>query len=398
MKILFLSSANLTTNPRLLKELKFAVEQKHEVHFIGFNLATWSDEIDKNIIQKLDAKFEYISVTREKFLPWLVSSLKEKVAQKTYPFNSKKLKNNAFAHSKRSYLLCKHLQKKQNENYDLIVAHTLPTLYPAYKFAQKTGTKFTFDIEDYHPGEQTNIDAENEKKRREFLMKNLLPEANFVTYASPLIGMQSLKLTGNKIKNHKLINNCFSEKEFQFQENSSKKVKFVWFSQNIAAGRGLELVLPALEKHKNKVELHLIGNLYQNFYDDFLSKYAEIVKIHEPLSQKELNLKLSKFDIGLAIELNTADFNRQICLTNKIWAYMQSGLFVLATDTLAQIQFLGTHKNIGFITKQNVEDFSGKIEKILENIEQIRISKMQRFENAKKYAWENEKLNLANIW
>jgi glycosyltransferase involved in cell wall biosynthesis len=395
-KILFLSSTNLTSNPRLQKELKFALEQGHSVHFVGFDLDNWSQKTDAEIIKTLNADFTYIPVTRKNIKNWLIPSLIEKAARTLSPFFSNKLALNAFAHSKRSYLLSKFL-KKHKQKYDLIAAHTLPTLFPAYQLARKQNIPFIFDIEDYHPGEA--VSDKHEVARREFLMKKLLPKADFLTYASPLIGKESLKLLNNyPDSQHGLINNCFAQSEFQFKENQSEKLKFVWFSQNIAAGRGLELVIPALFRFKDKIELHLIGHLYQNFYEEYLAQYSEILNIHKPLPQKELNLKLAEFDVGLAIELNTADFNRQICLTNKIWAYFQSGLYILATDTPAQKQFLEQKNKIGLISRQNISSFEVKIETIIKSIKTIRQGKEQSFRYARKFAWENEKKKLASIW
>jgi len=396
-KILFLSSANLTVNPRLLKELKFAVEQKYDVHFVGFNLSSWSDVLDKEIVKNIDAQFNYIDVSRNNFKSWLISSVVEKVSGYLYVFFKKNLKINSYANSKRSFLLNGFL-KKNKQKFDLIVAHTLPTLYPAYKLAKKTNTKFTFDIEDFHPGELVQDKTGNEVKRKQFLMKSLLPKADYVTYASPLIGKHSLDLAGNIIENHTLVNNCFSKSEFQFNESKAEKIKFVWFSQNIAYGRGLEFVVPALYNFKEKIELHLIGNLYQSYYDEYLSKYKEIIKIHKPLTQVDLNLKLSEFDIGLAIELNSADFNRQICLTNKIWSYLQAGLYILATDTPAQKQFMTENVNSGLITGQTEQDFEKSIADIITRIEEIKNRKKYRFESAKAYSWEEEKKKFNKIW
>jgi glycosyltransferase involved in cell wall biosynthesis len=53
-----------------------------------------------------------------------------------------------------------------------------------------------------------------------------------------------------------------------------------------------------------------------------------------------------QFDIGLATELATP-YNRDICLTNKIFTYIQAGLAVIASDTTAQVQLLNKHQNIG---------------------------------------------------
>ena len=397
-KLLFISSSNLTTNPRLAKELKFAVEQGYDVDFVGFKLGGWSDEVEKKTIKDLNADFFYLSAVRKPFLTWFVSSLAEKLSKIIYSFSKNIPKITAYAHSKRSFLLKRHLQSLKI-NYDLIVAHTLPTLYPAYKLAKKQKIPFIFDIEDYHPGEQSALAEKHEKKRREFLMSKLLPQASFITYASPLIGEYSLKLLKEQYPDdrHTLINNCFSEKEFQYEENNSEKVKFVWFSQNIAQGRGLELIIPELAKFKDKIELTLIGNLYSDFYDDFLKNYEEFIRIIPPLPQKELNLKLSEFDIGLAIEPGK-DFNNMIALSNKIWAYFQAGLYIFATKTKAQALFIQEHGEHGILALPEINDLNRKIVTILQKIDQIRHLKKQRFEAAKDFSWEKESEKLTEIW
>jgi len=224
-KILFLSSANLTVNPRIKKELIISVNQGYDVSFVGFDSGNWSDIIDKEEIKNISAKFHYIPITRKPFFKWFISSLVEKLTQKVYVFFKKNLKINALAHSKRSFLLIKFL-KKSKFKPDLIISHTFATLYPAYIYAKKLKIPFVFDIEDFHPGEIIFKDAKNEKQRRDFLMKTILPQASYITYASPLIGKYSLDLLNNYPSNkHQLINNSFFSNEFQFKENTSEKIK-----------------------------------------------------------------------------------------------------------------------------------------------------------------------------
>ena len=440
----------------MLKELKLANENGYECTFIGFKLGNWSDKTENDHLKLLkNVKTYYLSAGISTSLNvqvrwWLsiveakyLSTLIWKLSIAFNWFSPKNLKISAFAHNKRTWQICKKL-KTEKDNYDLIVAHNLGALYPSYKLAKRLNTPFAFDIEDFHPGEKCSL---AEKNRREFLMQKLLPKAAYISYASPLIGQYSFDLIKNSGRSEQasfpagkgrevrvLVNNSFSQPEFEFKECKKEKVQFVWFSQNIAAGRGLELVIPALAKYKNKVQLTLIGNLYPEFKNSFLKDYSDFIIIQPPLPQKELNFYLCEFDVGLAIELSSADLNRDICLTNKIFAYIQAGLLILATDTSAQKQFINEHNkafdlgslqlrsataaqppiegslseaemshgqspiSIGILSGQSTEEMEQVVSEIIENIENVRANKKARFEYAKQLAWENEGEKLLDVW
>jgi glycosyltransferase involved in cell wall biosynthesis len=56
----------------------------------------------------------------------------------------------------------------------------------------------------------------------------------------------------------------------------------------------------------------------------------------QPVAPAQLELSGSIFDLGLVAE-QPDTLNRRICLTNKLFSYLTSGLPVLASDTLANI-------------------------------------------------------------
>ncbi|MCC5929258.1 MAG: hypothetical protein JJU28_08445 [Cyclobacteriaceae bacterium] len=391
--IIFLTTANLSTNPRLLKEVIFLKEKNLQCRIIAFYQGNWSDKIDQEILEKHPLRIKYLSATRKPFFPWFWSSVIQWLSIKLYPFAKTNLLINAFAHNKRTILLINELSKIQKKP-DLIIAHNLGALYPAWWLSKRINVPFAFDVEDYHPGEKVGIDAANEKHRREFLMKKLLPESKYVSFAAPLIKKETLKLVGEKnIKTPVLINNSFYANEFKApkttKQAAAEPLKLVWFSQNITPGRGLEIILPAIEKFKDQVSLYLIGNLYQDFYSDVLSKYDNIYII-PPLSQKELHKKLSEFDIGLALELNSADYNRQICLTNKIWAYYQAGLYVLATNTPAQIEFIKQRPDHGILSGQSVLEIENALSEVIQSKDHLLRDVEMRCKNAQLESWEKE--------
>ena len=422
-KVLYILSGNLSTTPRALQSIK-AAKKKYKIEVVFINRGTTWSEIDKSLLEELKGKWKSISIEKETTLKWFILSVFHKLTCKLSNIFKKHITLNALANKATLFLYFALLKKKSN--FDLVIGHSYGALYPTYCYSKKNSLPFAFDIEDYHPGEKC---SPIEKKRRELLMKKILPKAAYITYASPLIGENSFKLL-EKIKQKQeriLVNNSFAQSEFRFEESKSEKLQLAWFSQNIAAGRGLELIIPALSKFKNTVRLNLIGNLYPEFKESFLKPYLDFISFAPPLPQKELNLYLCQFDVGLAIELSTADFNRDICLTNKIFAYTQAGLFVLATDTSAQKQFIEEHNEgivnlyfgstqspaeamtersrslslaemTGLLTAQTTQEMEKAIEKIISNIETIRTNKKKRFEYAKRMAWENEKQKLLDVW
>ncbi|QCR22166.1 glycosyltransferase family 4 protein [Pontibacter sp. SGAir0037] len=398
-RLLFLTSNNLATNPRLVKELRLA-ENQFECTVFSFDFSNWSDPLDEKLRSSLaNVVFNRLSASKKPLFTWLLSSVIEKAAKILYPLSRRSMLLNAFGHSKRSFLLWVVL-KWHKPTYDLVIAHNLASLYPAYIFAKKNKIPFAFDVEDYHPGEKIVDDFENERSRRIFLMKQLLPAAAYISYASPLIGEETLKLIKNLNRSSSiLVNNSFSTKEFAPPvDKYSSKLHFVWFSQHIAAGRGLEHIIPALYKFKDSVQITLIGKLNSTFFKSYLQTYSDILDIQEPKPQSELHKQLGAYDVGLAFESGAADFNRDICLTNKMFAYVQAGLFVIATNTKGQTLFLKQNPWCGMLTGVTSTELNKALKELIAQKQEIRKNARSRFENGKTLAWENEEEKLLNLW
>tara|TARA_R110002049_G_scaffold221870_8_gene393427 strand:- start:4148 stop:5221 length:1074 start_codon:yes stop_codon:yes gene_type:complete len=347
----------------------------------------WADKLDDELIEKNQLNIINIPAAKQNFIFWLKASLVNRFL--TY-FNPSWLpiKYVAYASNKRSWQLMQYL-KGINFSYNHIEAHTLGALYPAYNWAKKSGKLFTFDVEDFHPEEKITFQPVREKQRRIRLMKHLLIEAKLVTAASPLIAETTSKLIK---KNVITINNSFFYDEF-FKPNFNltyDKVKLIWFSITISYGRGLEELIVACQNIRASIQLDLIGNVDKKFYDEFILPNLDFISIIEPIPQNELHQKLRDYDVGLALEMASADFNRNICLTNKLFAYAQSGLYIMATDTAAQKQFLSKYSLLGKVCEQNNESMERLLLKICDDIEKIRFSKLNRFDFAKKISFEEE--------
>jgi glycosyltransferase involved in cell wall biosynthesis len=285
---------------------------------------------------------------------------------------------------------------KSAVNADFIVGHNPAAFWPAYTLAKKRKVPFAIDIEDYHPGE---FDKGHKKRIMEELMSKVLPSAKYVSFASNLILQETLQKIP-AIRKGIVIDNCFERGEFLpiQKEADNGKLQLVWFSQNINYLRGLELVLPVLAKFKEQLTVTLVGNLNAEFAK-WLEPYSSFTKVISPLAQVDLHHLLRNFDVGLAIEDPKANMNRDICLTNKIWSYFQSGLFILASTTKAQKEFLHQHNPHGKLFDLNaIDSLDQAIEYLIKNKDDIRHQKGKRYNRALRYSWENEADKLIAEW
>ena len=71
-KILFITTTNLASNPRLLKELLIAENIFNYIEVIQFRLGNWSDvNTDTLKLSLKNTVFTELSAIRKPFLPWL---------------------------------------------------------------------------------------------------------------------------------------------------------------------------------------------------------------------------------------------------------------------------------------------------------------------------------------
>lgn len=392
--ILFVTTANLSTNPRLLKEVLYLKKLGFKCKILAFKLGNWYDDNDLNIIEGNQLNVQYISASRKPFFPWLKSTLIQKWAQKIWKCNSS-LKLTSYASSKRSYLLEKALNCSSTK-FDLVIAHNLGALFPAYQFSQKHNIPFGFDVEDYHPGEIIEKNYNKEKPRRIKLMQDILPKCKYISFASPLIEKETRQLVPLDPQKCLYISNSFFSDEFpepNIKENG--KLKFVWFSQYISYGRGLEIFLQAADEFADKIHVTIIGSDSNEFCTNELG-HRNYVAVKKPINQIELHENLKLYDVGLAIEIGSVDLNKDLCISNKIFAYAQAGLYILASNTKGQSLFLNSNPSSGILADQSIEGIRISIEKILKNRDMVLVNTDVRFKKSKVLSYENEAEKLLN--
>ena len=397
-KLLFITTSTLAANPRLVKAFE-TLKDNYHCEVICFFQQDWSKQLSLQIEERNPNVTFYKINRKEAIFSTLLSKLIHKIANLVTPILKHKLWVAAYASHDKTFQI-ERLAKKitKQTDYHTILAHNLGAFYPAIKALSKK-CRLHLDIEDFHPGEQPYFNPKYEIENRIVVMQKLLHCASQITYASPLIMKACLDLfdysDSLNVKSY-VINNCFSQDEFQFKESNSKKIKFVWFSQNIAKGRGLETIIPILSEFSSELELHLIGNLYEDFKVEVISNYEHFIIAHLPQPQKKLNLMLADYDVGLALEPGK-DLNNNLALSNKIFSYLQSGLYILATNTPAQAKFMTSHPKNGMMTDFTAKDLRIKIKSILYTQIEIRNQKLERFNYAKQSSWEVEQTKFKKI-
>lgn len=398
-RILFLTSTNLACGPRCLKEVELAHELGYEVTVFAFDMDNWTRSIESQIKQRLkNVKYHSLQTARKPVLPWLVTTMLGKAARILYKLGVRSTLVAAISADRRTFSILQALRKRKPK-CDLVIAHNPGAFYPALRLSRKERIPFAVDMEDFHPGENNALTV---RKAVADVMLAVLPSANYVSFASPLIQGSTLTMLKSAIHDPFVVNNVFPASEFPFcnveDQESENKLKLVWFSQYINFGRGLDEVLPILGVFGKHLQLTLIGNVDVRFKEIVLDKY-DFITLEAPLTQQLLNAELGKHDIGLAIESNNADENRKICLTNKIWAYLQAGLFIWASNTPAQIKFSQRFpEHTAVIDLDNKDAIAFLLEKSLGILPQIRKTRIERWKVNQSVSWESEKKILANKW
>ena len=396
-RVVLLTTGQPSTNPRLVKEADLLAELGFDTHVIYCYWAQWAIHTDLEILQ-----LKWWTATCVGGNPFHNKLLYyyTRIRKKLISLFPSFLKGNLYWLSLLNARASVELLHAANSHpADMYIAHNLGALYPAFKAAKRNHAVFAFDMEDYHPGEaMPTKGAEAEKRRREYLLGKLLPHCAYVSFAADGYEELTRKHITTDIQHPTVVYNTFPASEFiPPQPRSDACIRFIWFSQTLGRGRGLELFFEAIRQADVAYEITLIGQVNDRDFEALLRQDPHLM-ILPPMPQTQLHHLLSTYDIGLALELSAIDLNKNYALSNKLFAYLQAGLLVLATDTPAQQRFLQKYPEHHLLCAQNVESMRKAIQKLYTCLQHIRSTAQVRYQQAKAIAWENEQQKLIRIW
>jgi glycosyltransferase involved in cell wall biosynthesis len=118
-------------------------------------------------------------------------------------------------------------------------------------------------------------------------------------------------------------------------------LRLFWFSQTVGQGRGLELLFDALASLEAGWKLTILGRCATQIRESFLGRLPSSaqrrVSFLDYIPPGDLQQETTRHDVGLALETASC-LNHQYTTSNKIFQYLQAGLFVVATATAGHVE------------------------------------------------------------
>jgi hypothetical protein len=396
-KVCLITNSHIASSPRLVKEAIALSGNGYQVHIIFAQYVTHLTDFDFEILQSNPRwTYNYYNYASGASLSKIVKMFYHKAVVFLFSI----IKRAAFA--ERLLNRCYAWQLTQAIAYkaDLYIAHNLGSIAIAFKAAKANHAKSGFDAEDFHRNEVSNDDRNLDVLLKTFMEEIYFPKVNYITASSPQIAQKYDLLFNLQVK--PVLNVFPVQNSFSILNNTSDALKLFWFSQTIGPGRGIEMVIEAMGKIHQTIEFNLLG--YANDeYKVTLLEFAEQCGVPSPnihflntVYGDEIFKIAAQCDVGLATETGYP-LNRDICLTNKLFTYIQSGLAVAASNTQAQNQFLNQCPQIGNIYN-NIEQLVAILLTYVQKRDLLFETKKKCFELGQtSLNWENEQLKFLNI-
>jgi len=369
--ICLITPGHLASNPRLIKEAVKLDSEGFRIHLIFTQNVEELVKFDQKILA------DHPNWTSD-CLNWTGTNIKSKINKIISGVIQRTVRNGTIFGLSTSINRHFYWQLKRAKAFtaDIYIAHNLGALPVAVLAAKKNAALSGFDAEDFHRHESSDDINDKDVKLKIAIEDKYFPLLNYFSHASPLIGEEYYSLYH---KTGITILNVFQKTTSLPQHNLGEPLKILWLSQTIGKGRGIELIIETLNGLPFSVEFHLIGKLEKNYLSVLKQLHpSHKLYLYGTVSEQQLFKIASACDLGMASE-ESKPLNRNICLTNKLFIYIQSGLAVLASNTAAQQSFLKKFSTVGKLYNNKNE-----LEEVLINHQKNRaalyLTKKQNFD------------------
>lgn len=392
-KICIVTTRHISYNPRVLKEADAFFGRGYSVSVITVNNHFGQHQFDRELMASRQWTLKTVDFRKEIKAEkgyWLRLS----VVQKLYMLLSRLTLGFGIAEraALKGFDALQRLAKQ--EGADFYLAHHAEALGVAYKAAKANGAGFGFDAEDFHSGMSENGQTSREDELIAYLEAKYLPHCSYLTAASKGIG--EAYADKYKVPLRNTILNVFPKEKIAGTAVNTP-LRFYWYSQVIGPNRSLETLMQAAARVNHPFEIHLRGSFHSQEYKTKLEAMVQReglqtkVFFHPPILAENINKDAAKYDVGLALESDIS-FNRNICVTNKIFSYLMSGLAIIGTDTYGQKDIFEQFPDVVRLCRQNNSgELAAAMTFFIEHPEQVLAAKKAARKAAdQRFNWEVE--------
>lgn len=372
MKISIIVSNSLKKDPRVIKQIKVAVQHGHEVQFVGYRDAFY----DKDFLDALGCRYDIVDLG-EAYLGKLNSLWKKLKRRMEYPKRAQKFIE-AFCP-------------------DVIHANDFDMLIPAYRAAKKCKAALVYDSHE--------VFAENIGIAEHKLIKNgiIFLERRLVKKVDHMICVSNAAADyfqeKYKITRPTVITNCPMKNTLPLREKAADAFEVV-YQGLMVAGRGYEEFVQAAKHLPGDVRLVLRGygtlepKLRTMIREEGLEEQVRFVP---PVEVSELIRAASSSHVGIVVT-RPVNLNFRLSVSNKVFEYAAAGLPVILSD-VPEHRYLNEKYHFGVVIDSvDPQSIAGAVLWLREHPEQYD----QMAQNAKKMFdelnWEQESQKLLQIY
>lgn len=391
-KILILTSAHLCRNPRVVKEATTLGTAGYDVTVMSVSVQSRFEVMDRELMRGLPFKLLVINYAADNRYARCADFL-----QRSATWLARQLCIRFGIESAQTLGPASALLRfARTFRADLTIVHTEIPIWTA-QYLIKDGRRVAVDVEDWYSEDLLYADRKSRplkllRKAEQFaLQHSAYTSATSQSMASALAAAYGCPTPI-------IIRNVFPLQPVSRTNRpaGSHIPTFIWFSQTIGPGRGLELFLAAWGRTRVPSRIYLMGDERPGYCAHLRqllpAERRGDLHLIPPVTPEELPLKLADFDLGLALEPHLPR-NRNITITNKILQYMNAGLAIIATDTAGQTEVLRTAPQSGLLIKAGeTTALTGELDTLLADRTRLRsMQEAARQAAEKQFSWEHEK-------
>lgn len=390
-KILILTSAHLCRNPRVLKEATTLGAAGYDVTVMSISVQERFERMDRELMRGLPFRRVTIDYAADTPLARVANLL-----QRAATWAARRLCSEFEVETAQSLGPASALLRFARKfPADLTIVHTEIPIWAAQHLI-RDGRRVAVDVEDWYSEDLLHSDRQSRP------LKLLRQAEEFALRHAAYSSATSHTMATGLAKAYQCRSPIVLRNSFPLQSPSradrppaAAAPSFIWFSQTIGPGRGLELFFAAWSQTTQPSKVHLLGDLRPGYREKLLARLpaARRADVHFiPLvTPEQLPSKLAEFDIGLALE-PCWPLNRDITISNKILQYMNAGLAVIATDTAGQSEVMQAAPDSGLlISAHETTEYAAHLDALLRDRTRLRAVQLaSRAAAEREFCWERE--------